>query len=159
VPSLPCGEALADARPAGPCHGYPNADSWIDEPVAPGVVLLGDAAGHNDPTIGQGLSITLRDVRLVSEVLLGGGDWSVSAFSPYVEERRERMRRLRFAGRLVSALNAEFTEEARSGAARVGGASPPTRPWRCRWSLCGKAPTGLPAHVFGQGRIGTAVGL
>ena len=158
VPSLPGGEALADARPAGPCHGYPNADSWIDEPVAPGVVLLGDAAGHNDPTIGQGLSITLRDVRLVSEVLLGGGDWSVSAFSPYVEERRERMRRLRFAGRLVSALNAEFTEEARQRRLRAWGriAADPTvaLPMVAMW----KGPHGLPAHVFGQEAWGRLLG-
>ncbi len=114
------------------------------------MVLLGDAAGHNDPTIGQGLSITLRDVRLVSEVLLGGGDWSVSAFSPYVEERRERMRRLRFAGRLVSALNAEFTEEARQRRLRAWGriAADPTvaLPMVAMW----KGPHGLPAHVFGQ---------
>src|SRR6201991_3238349 len=33
--SLPHGGALAKARPAGPCHGYPNHDVWIDHPVAP----------------------------------------------------------------------------------------------------------------------------
>ncbi|WP_281177164.1 NAD(P)/FAD-dependent oxidoreductase [Belnapia moabensis] len=150
VPSLPHGEALAAARPAGPCHGYPNADSWVDVPVAPGVVLVGDAAGHNDPTIGQGLSITLRDVRLVSEVLLGG-DWERGAFAPYVEERRERMRRLRFAGRLVSALNAEFTEEARQRRLRAWGriAADPTMalPMVAMW----KGPHGLPPHIFEQG--------
>ena len=61
--SLPHSNALSSATAAGPCRGYPNADSWIDIPVAPGVVLIGDAAGHNDPTIGQGLSSAFRDAR------------------------------------------------------------------------------------------------
>ena len=61
-------------------------------------MLIGDAAGHNDPIIGQGLSITYRDVRIVRDVLLGGDDWSPAAFAAYGEERRERMRRLRFVG-------------------------------------------------------------
>ncbi|MGH9889223.1 MAG: NAD(P)/FAD-dependent oxidoreductase, partial [bacterium] len=98
--------------PAGPCHSYGNEDSWTDSPVAAGVVLIGDAAGHNDPIIGQGLSITLRDVRIVSDLLLAGGDWSPAAFAPYTEERRERMRRLRFAAALHSRLENEFGPEA-----------------------------------------------
>ncbi|WP_207540918.1 NAD(P)/FAD-dependent oxidoreductase [Sabulicella rubraurantiaca] len=149
VPSLPFGEALAAARPIGPCHGYPNADSWIDEPVTRGVVLIGDAAGHNDPTIGQGLSITLRDVRLVSEIILSG-DRSDRAFAPYVEERRERMRRLRFIGRLVSTLHAEFSEEARQRRSRAWdrtGADPATG--LPLMSML-KGPDALPAHAFEQ---------
>ena len=66
---LPQGESFANARPVGPCQGYPNADTWIDEPMKPGVVLIGDAAGHNDPAIGQGVSIAWRDVRLVADAL------------------------------------------------------------------------------------------
>jgi 2-polyprenyl-6-methoxyphenol hydroxylase-like FAD-dependent oxidoreductase len=81
--------------------GYPNADTWVDEPTAPGVVLIGDAAGHNDPTIGQGLSITFRDVRLVSETLSRSSVWDEEAFADYTTERRERMRRLRQNARLM----------------------------------------------------------
>ena len=33
---------------------------------------------------------------MIRDVLLGGEDWSKEAFAPYVEERAERMRRLRF---------------------------------------------------------------
>jgi len=108
VRCLPEAEALANARPAGPCHSYGNEDSWTDSPVAEGVVLIGDAAGHNDPIIGQGLSITLRDARIVSDILLSGTDWSPAAFAPYTEERRERMRRLRFVAALGSSLENEF---------------------------------------------------
>lgn len=97
--SLPQSEMFASARPLGPCHGYPNADRWIDTPLAPGIVLVGDAAGHSDPTIGQGLAIAFRDVRMVSEALLGTPQWTTDMFIPYAEERRERMRRLRFTAR------------------------------------------------------------
>jgi 2-polyprenyl-6-methoxyphenol hydroxylase-like FAD-dependent oxidoreductase len=75
-------------------------------------VLVGDAAGHNDPIIGQGLSIALRDVRLVSEAILAGSRDRAS-FRPYVEERLERMRRLRITARLSATLRAEYGEEAR----------------------------------------------
>ena len=112
VPTLPYANDLAGGRVAGPCQGYPNADAWVDDPTAPGVVLVGDAAGHNDPTIGQGLSITLRDVRLVAEALSGSAEWGAGLFDHYVAERRERMRRLRFTARLWSKLRCEFDAEA-----------------------------------------------
>jgi 2-polyprenyl-6-methoxyphenol hydroxylase-like FAD-dependent oxidoreductase len=96
VDAIPDCERFVDADPAGPCAAYPMFDSWSDTAVADGVVFAGDAAGFSDPTIGQGLSVALRDARMVRDVLLGGDDWSMGAFTPYVEERAERMRRLRF---------------------------------------------------------------
>ena len=112
--TVPGSEVLAAARPAGPCRGYPNADSWIDRPMAPGVVLIGDAAGHNDPTIGQGISIAFRDVSLVAEALFGNASWSEAVFEPYAEERRARMARLRIAGREFSRYRCEYSGEARA---------------------------------------------
>jgi 2-polyprenyl-6-methoxyphenol hydroxylase-like FAD-dependent oxidoreductase len=96
VDAIPDCERFVDARPAGPCAAYPMFDSWSDAVVADGVVFAGDAAGFSDPTIGQGLSVALRDARMIRDVLLGGEDWSKEAFTPYVGERAERMRRLRF---------------------------------------------------------------
>ena len=87
----------------------------------PGVVAIGDAAGHNDPTIGQGLSIAHRDVRIVSDLLKSTPDWSMASFKPYAEERRERMRRLRLAARLASKRDCEFGEQARARRARLLG--------------------------------------
>lgn len=55
--------------------------------------MIGDAAAWNDPIIGQGLAITLRDVRIVTDILCNGSDWSAAAFASYGDERRERMRR------------------------------------------------------------------
>jgi menaquinone-9 beta-reductase len=110
----PANRHLVAGRPAGPLFSYINADSWTDEPFAPGVVLIGDAAGWNDPIIGLGLSITYRDVRIVSELLNAHDDWANLSFAPYAEERRERMRRLRFAGSIQAALDMEFGDAARA---------------------------------------------
>lgn len=112
---IPGREMFRAAHPAGPCAFYPMNDSWTEQPYAPGVVLIGDAAGWNDPIIGQGLSIALRDVRMVTDVLRGGSDWSAAAFTGYGEERRERMRRLRVAAQLSTDLATTFTP---AGAAR-----------------------------------------
>lgn len=111
--------AFAHARPAGPVLAYFNNDSWTDRPYADGLVLIGDAAGWNDPILGQGLSISYRDVRIVSDILKAVDDWTTpDLFAPYAEERSERMRRLRFACKISSTLEAEFGPQ--SAAVREG---------------------------------------
>jgi 2-polyprenyl-6-methoxyphenol hydroxylase-like FAD-dependent oxidoreductase len=112
--SSPNNRFLVAGAPAGPLYSYVNADSWTDQPFAEGVVLVGDAAGWNDPIVGLGLSITYRDVRIVSELLLGGDDWSPAGLRPYAEERAERMRRLRFAASIQAALDMEFGPQAKA---------------------------------------------
>jgi 2-polyprenyl-6-methoxyphenol hydroxylase-like FAD-dependent oxidoreductase len=111
--SSPNNEALAAGVPAGPLFSYFNNDSWTDQPFAAGVVLIGDAAGWNDPIIGLGLSITYRDVRIVADILKSTPDWARVDFTPYGEERRERMRRLRFAASMQATLDMEFGDFAR----------------------------------------------
>jgi menaquinone-9 beta-reductase len=113
VACAPQNEALAKGTPAGPLFSYFNNDSWTDAPFAPGCVLIGDAAGWNDPINGLGLSITYRDVRIVSDILKDTPAGAAPDFAPYAEERAERMRRLRFAGQLQAALDMEFGPEAR----------------------------------------------
>jgi 2-polyprenyl-6-methoxyphenol hydroxylase-like FAD-dependent oxidoreductase len=116
---MPASAALASATPVSPCATYPNEDTWVDVPVRDGVVLIGDAAGWNDPITGQGQSIALRDVRIVSEVLQASDDWSAAAFAPYIEERRERMRRLRFGASVQSKIFNEFGPDAAARRLRV----------------------------------------
>jgi len=113
---LPYAAAITASTPVGPFNSFSNEDHWIDDPTCPGVVLIGDAAGYNDPIIGQGLSIALRDVRLVSEIL----DEAKAAgrepdFRPYVEERAERMRRLRITAQVASARATRASWKARGG--------------------------------------------
>lgn len=110
--TLPNCEAVTKATIAGPCHSIPNQGAKAEAPVAPGIVLVGDAAGYSDPIIGQGLAIAMRDVRLVGEALLGETKWTPETFAPYAEERVERMRRLSWAARLSTLLQAEFGPEA-----------------------------------------------
>jgi 2-polyprenyl-6-methoxyphenol hydroxylase-like FAD-dependent oxidoreductase len=102
----PLSGLVAAGIPAGPCATYPGDDTWTDTPFADGVVLVGDAAGHNDPIVGQGLSIALRDVRIVRDLILDGARQPAD-FAPYGRERSERMRRLRLTADVVSVTFAE----------------------------------------------------
>lgn len=106
--SVPGSKQLSQSEAIGPCRSYPCDDHWIESPVREGVVLIGDAAGHNDPTAGQGLSIAMRDVRIVRDILVQHADWSPDAFDAYITERIERMRRLRFSVGLLGDFRVEF---------------------------------------------------
>ena len=106
---VPGSARLATAEQVGPCAYFPGSDAWTDVPVTDGGVLIGDAAGWNDPILGCGLSIALRDARSVADVLLAGDDWSPDAFIGYVTERAERMRRLRVSAHLSTELHCTFT--------------------------------------------------
>lgn len=117
--NLPYADALGRGRPSGPFNSFSNEDHWTEDPTRHGIVLIGDAAGHNDPIGGQGLSIALRDVRLVSEAILAGGR-DRDAFRDYTAERLERMRRLRVTMRFLSTLRVEFGEAARRRRQAVG---------------------------------------
>ncbi|TDN63327.1 FAD-dependent monooxygenase [Paraburkholderia sp. BL10I2N1] len=75
----------AGATLAGPLAAYPGADSWVDHPYRDGVVLIGDAAAASDPSWGCGLSLTLRDVRVLRDCLLGTDDWDAAAHA-YAEQ-------------------------------------------------------------------------
>jgi 2-polyprenyl-6-methoxyphenol hydroxylase-like FAD-dependent oxidoreductase len=112
--TFPWAEQLAAGTPAGPCATYPGDDTWTEHPYAEGVVLVGDAAGWNDPVIGEGLSISMRDARVVRDLILDGAR-SPDEFAPYGAERHERMRRLRLLADVVSVT---FAEDADNRAAR-----------------------------------------
>ncbi len=146
--SVPDAEHLANARAAGPCNSYPNEDSWTDTPFAEGMALIGDAAGWNDPIIGQGLSITYRDVRIVSEILRSSEDWSAGALAPYAEERAERMRRLRFSAQLSSTLFNEFGDAARERRRRAGERQAANQMLALPFLAAMLGPEALPAAAF-----------
>ncbi len=143
---LPFTDQLAAATPLGPFNSFSNEDNWIDEPACPGVVLIGDAAGHNDPIIGQGVSIATRDARLVSEILIDAKHQKSPDFTPYVEERSERMRRLRIVGRLAAKVRVEFGPEARERRTRVARRSAERQLSPVPASLIG--PERLPPEAF-----------
>jgi 2-polyprenyl-6-methoxyphenol hydroxylase-like FAD-dependent oxidoreductase len=102
----PWAEQVVNATPIGPCATYPGDDTWTDTPYADGVVLVGDAAGHNDPVVGQGLSIALRDARIVRDLVLNGAR-TPEAFASYGAERVGRMERLRLIADVIAVCQAE----------------------------------------------------
>jgi 2-polyprenyl-6-methoxyphenol hydroxylase-like FAD-dependent oxidoreductase len=106
VATYPWSEQVVGGTPAGPCASYPGDDTWVDAPYVDGVVLIGDAAGHNDPIIGQGLAIAMRDARTVRDLVLEGARVA-TAFSEYGAERIERMRCLRFLADVMAVTQAE----------------------------------------------------
>ncbi len=67
---VPWHQALGRATPIGPCATMGGEDTWTEVPFVEGIVLIGDAGGYSGPIIGQGFSLALRDVRLLSEILL-----------------------------------------------------------------------------------------
>ncbi|MGB3305872.1 MAG: NAD(P)/FAD-dependent oxidoreductase [Thermomicrobiales bacterium] len=72
---LPPG-AIGEWTSAGPAGFFPNAEIVADRIHAESVVLIGDAAGSNDPSQGHGLSLVFRDIRELRTLLRESSDWS-----------------------------------------------------------------------------------
>ncbi|PKQ05225.1 MAG: monooxygenase [Alphaproteobacteria bacterium HGW-Alphaproteobacteria-12] len=149
---------LADATPAGPLLSYFNNDAWTVEPFAEGVVLVGDAAGWNDPINGLGLSITYRDVRIVRDLLKSSEDWTSALLAPYAQERAERMRRLRFTAKIQSTLDAEFGEAARERRRRYFERSAANPELGAHAFAIMAGPETLPPEMFTEERRMTVLG-
>ncbi|MFC3243543.1 NAD(P)/FAD-dependent oxidoreductase [Gordonia humi] len=105
TPIFPDSDRLAESTPAGPCAAFSMCDSWTDTPVVDGAALIGDAAGWSNPLTAQGLSIGLRDARMLAEALLNDTTWNPETLSSYARERAERMRRLRFSTALTDLVS------------------------------------------------------
>jgi 2-polyprenyl-6-methoxyphenol hydroxylase-like FAD-dependent oxidoreductase len=156
--SAPHNEAIAGGTPASPLYAYYNNCSAAEQPYAPGAVLVGDAAGWNDPILGLGLSITYRDVRLVSDILKETAAGAGPDFRPYAEERVERMRRLRIASELQATLDMEFGDEARARRRRYheGSAADPMLGLHGVAVMAG--PEAVPAEIFEPAHVARVVG-
>ncbi len=158
LPGVPHSKAVANARPIGPCRSYPSQDAWVEEPCVDGAVLIGDAAGYNDPILGQGLSVTLRDAYSVGTVLAAEPPYRPEGFADYVGERRERLRRLRFTASFITTLYARFGPEdveRRADAFRRMGADPSLAVMPLAAFL---GPEAVPAECFTPGFYERAFG-
>ena len=82
------GDVFENAKLAGPLATFAGADSWVENVAHDGYVLIGDAAAASDPTWGHGVSLTLRDTRVLSEALKSTDDWN-SASLQYANSHRE----------------------------------------------------------------------
>jgi menaquinone-9 beta-reductase len=73
------GDLLAGARQAGPLASFDCHETWVEHPYQNGIAAIGDASANSDPTWGQGLALTLRDVRTLAEALSETDDWDAAA--------------------------------------------------------------------------------
>jgi 2-polyprenyl-6-methoxyphenol hydroxylase-like FAD-dependent oxidoreductase len=80
-------EYYKGARASGPLASFISADHWVENPYRDGLVLIGDAAGASDPIWGQGLSLTCRDARVLTDLLRENQDWA-AACSDYARGSR-----------------------------------------------------------------------
>ena len=109
---------LARARPAGPLAAFEGADSRVDRPIREGVALIGDAAACSDPVWGCGMSLTLRDVRVLRDALLASSDWD-AAIGAYADEHDRYYARLRTVEDWLTQVQFDVGPEAEARRARV----------------------------------------
>jgi 2-polyprenyl-6-methoxyphenol hydroxylase-like FAD-dependent oxidoreductase len=133
-------------------------DSWTDDPVLDGVVLAGDAAGWSNPVTGQGLSVAMRDARVLTDVLLASRDWSREALAAYTAERRERMARLRFATALTDLLAAFGADDRAARRRRMGKRLAAEPGLAAALDAVHMGPWAVPAEAFSPDRL-TALAL
>ena len=81
-------EVYENAIPAGPLATFDGRTTYTETAYKDGVALVGDAAANTDPTWGQGLSLALRDARVLKEQLLAHEDWD-EAGKAYSEAREQ----------------------------------------------------------------------
>ena len=113
--------ALDAVQQAGPIGFFANADTWASRVAGDDVVLVGDAAGAPDPTIGHGTALLLHDVRALSERLLDGHNWP-AACDAYAQHRDQYYAVIRATDLWTNQLRMDFdaeTDRLREGNARA----------------------------------------
>ena len=128
-------EAYAKARDIGPLASFDTNDAWVDHPYKGGVALIGDAAATSDPSFGQGMSLTARDVRVLRDSLLGISDWDRAGHA-YAVEHDSYFHRCHKA---VQMLRTVFQEQSPEAALIRQRALP----------LIQEDPTRVPDHLMG----------
>ena len=78
-------EYYEDVTPVGALASFDSSLTWVEHPYRDNIALIGDAAGATDPIWGQGVSLTLRDARVLRDQLLGHKDWDKAGHA-YAEE-------------------------------------------------------------------------
>jgi menaquinone-9 beta-reductase len=126
-------EWYVGAKVVGPLATFDGADVWVEHPYKAGVVLIGDAAASSDPAWGQGLSLTVRDVRVLRDHLLSHENWDEAGHA-YAEEHDRYYGVTHTVNNWLSQI---FFEIGPAGEARRARAFP----------LIAQDPTRVPDHV------------
>jgi len=125
---------LSKAECIGPLASFEAGDFWVRHPYRAGVALIGDAAATSDPSYGQGLSLSLRDARVLRDHLLHDADWDRAGHG-YAAEHDEYFERCHTA---VGWLRQVFQEQTPEARARRQKAMP----------LIAQDPMRVPDHLF-----------
>jgi 2-polyprenyl-6-methoxyphenol hydroxylase-like FAD-dependent oxidoreductase len=95
------------------------------------------------------MSLAMRDVRQLSELLLASGDWAVATLRQYGEQRAERLRRMRRVSKTFAALMTTFTDAGRARRDRYYAASSAGRQdVRRALGAISRGPDRLPSEAF-----------
>jgi 2-polyprenyl-6-methoxyphenol hydroxylase-like FAD-dependent oxidoreductase len=130
-----CRECYAQAKCLGPLASFEGGDSWVEHPYKNGVALIGDAAATSDPSFGQGMSLTLRDARVLRDALLNHSDWDTAGHF-YAEQHDSYFHTCHSVTVWFRQL---FQEQSPEAALRRQRALP----------LIAEDPTRVPDHLFG----------
>jgi 2-polyprenyl-6-methoxyphenol hydroxylase-like FAD-dependent oxidoreductase len=103
--------ALAHAAAAGPTAFFPNSETRSSVTYGSATLLLGDAAGSNDPTQGHGLSLVYRDIRDLTERLVTTHNWQ-SVPRAFAQDRARDHEVLRTHAQWVAPLSVNSGIEA-----------------------------------------------
>lgn len=107
--SLPEG-TVREWASTGPIGFFPNANIVAAYPETPDVILLGDAAGANDPCQGHGISLTFHDIRVLRDLFRSG--LTADDISPaFATRRRSYFAVLRQHARWTERLTTETGPE------------------------------------------------
>jgi 2-polyprenyl-6-methoxyphenol hydroxylase-like FAD-dependent oxidoreductase len=104
-------EWLETLEPHGTFATFDGAHRWIVGPIPENCVLVGDAFGVSDPVWGNGLSRTLRDVRLLRDRLLETSNWRIAA-KQFANDHNDFFARLRRVERLNAQIHFAIGEHA-----------------------------------------------
>jgi 2-polyprenyl-6-methoxyphenol hydroxylase-like FAD-dependent oxidoreductase len=113
-------EWLSRLEPHGTFATFDGAHRWVTGPIPDNCALVGDAAGASDPVWGNGLSRSLRDVRLLRDRLLETTDWREAANS-YARDHDDYFFPLRRLERLNAKLHFAMGEDADRRRTRASG--------------------------------------
>lgn len=127
-------EVFEGARPIGPIATFDTTDTWVVHPYRDGIVLIGDAAASNDPCLGEGLSLTARDARVLRDHLLASDDWDAAA-DAYAAEHDRYWKILFDSTQMYHRVFYESSQEARALRARA-------------LPRLAEDPTRIPDHLF-----------
>lgn len=138
-----------------PVGFFPNSERLATVTHGPRAVLIGDAAGSNDPSQGHGLSLVFRDIRDLSERLQRESDWT-SVPAEFAVARAHDHGVLRAHAQWVAPLSTEIgphVEAMRSRIARARELDPTAGGFM---GIYGTGPAGLEAdeaarrHFLGE---------